>query len=255
MVPVSLWNDGTEGGKYMRFTESWRSVKTDGWGISIAGVGSSTDKLNAALALIDYAYSPEGVIRMSYGPDAFIKTNDDGSYVTFSFNGQDMPEIADATRAELWEKASGNYTNYARQFLGSTLSFMKSQAFEFQCTTEAGREGAGKISTAIALGTIKHPELALAENPWYTSVPTVLPTTKAENDELGGFTDLTSKFQGGKDQENILVDIIAKGFTVEGMGSPEEAATYVSDTMMGAQYLVIKEGAWEALLDYAETIN
>jgi putative aldouronate transport system substrate-binding protein len=256
MVPVARWYDGSdENGVYMRFTESWRSVKTDGWGISIAGVGSNTDKLNAALALIDYAYSPEGIIRMSYGPDAFIKTNDDGSYVTFSFNGQDMPEIADATRAELWEKASGNYTNYARQFLGSTLSFMKSQAFEFQCTTEAGREGAGKISTAIALGTIKHPELALAENPWYTSVPTVLPTTKAENDELGGFTDLTSKFQAGKDQENILVDIIAKGFTVEGMGSAEEAAAYVSDTMMGAQYLVIKEGAWEALLDYAETIN
>ena len=255
MVPVALWQDGTEGGTYMRFTESWRSVKTDGWGISIAGVGDSTDKLNAALALIDYAYSPEGTIRMSYGPDEFIKTNDDGTYVTFMFNGQEMPEIADATRAELWEKASGNYTNYARQYLGSTLSFMKSQAFEFQCTTEAGREGAGKISTAIALGTIKHPELALAENPWYTSVPTVLPTTKAENDELGGFTDLTSKFQAGKDQENILVDIIAKGFTVEGMGSAEEAATYVADNMKGSQYLIIKEGAWEALLDYAEELE
>ena len=252
MVPVARWYDGTdENGVYMRFTESWRSVKTDGWGISIAGVGSSTDKLNAALALIDYAYSPEGIIRMSYGPDEFIKTNEDGSYVTFSFNGQDMPEIADATRTELWEKASGNYTNYARQFLGSTLSFMKSQAFEFQCTTEAGREGAGKISKAIALGTIKHPELALAENPWYTSVPTVLPTTKAENDELGGFTDLNSKFQAGKDQENILVDVIAKGYTVEGMGSAEEAATYVADNMKGSQYLSIKEGAWEALVDYA----
>ena len=83
----------------------------------------------------------------------------------------------------------------------------------------------------------------------------MLPTTKAENDELGGFTDLTSKFQAGKDQENILVDIIAKGFTVEGMGSAEEAATYVADNMKGSQYLIIKEGAWEALLDYAETIN
>ena len=188
---------------------------------------------------------------MSYGPDEFIKTNDDGSYVTFSFNGQEMPVIADATWDELWAVGKGNYTNYARQFLGSTLSFMKSQAFEYQCTCEAGKEGAGKISTAIALGTIKHPELALAENPWYTSVPTVLPTTKAENDELGGFTDLNSKFQAGKDQENVLVDIIAKGFSVEGMGSADEAAAYVADTMMGAQYLVIKEGAWEALLDYA----
>ena len=34
MVPVACWQDGTEGGNYMRFTESWRSVKTDGWGIS-----------------------------------------------------------------------------------------------------------------------------------------------------------------------------------------------------------------------------
>ncbi|MGN0755085.1 MAG: hypothetical protein ACI4ME_11560, partial [Aristaeellaceae bacterium] len=124
MVPVARWYDGTEGGRYMRFTESWRSVKTDGWGISVAGVAGNPDKLNAALALIDFAYSEEGQILMSYGPDAFIKTNeDDGSYVTFSFNGKEMPVIADATAAELWEKASGNYTNYARQYLGSTLSF------------------------------------------------------------------------------------------------------------------------------------
>ena len=255
MVPVARWQDGTEGGKYMRFTESWRSVKTDGWGISVAGAGSDPDKLNAALALIDYAYSPAGIIRMSYGPDAFIKTNADGSYVTFNFNGEEMPEIADATRTELWEKADGNYTNYARQFLGSTLSFVKSQAFEYQCTHEIGKEGAGKISVAIGLGTIKHPELALAENPWYTSVPTILPTTKQENDTLGGYTDLTAKFSAAKDGENILVDVIAKGFTAEGMGSPEDAAQYVAEKMSGKQYLDIKEGAWEALLDYAEELS
>ncbi len=256
MVPVARWFDGTnEDGVFMRFTESWRSVKTDGWGISKAGVGDDTNKLNAALALIDYAYSPAGTIRMSYGPDAFIKTNDDGSYVTFNFNGKEMPVIADATWEELWAKANGNYTNYARQFLGSTLSFMKSQAFEYQCTCDVGKEGAGKISVAIALGTIKHPALAIAENPWYTSVPTVLPTTKNENQQLGDYTELNSKFQGGKDQENILVDIIAKGFTAEGMGDPEEAANTVADVMMGAQYLNIKEGAWEALLDYYEEIT
>ena len=256
MVPVARWYDGTnEDGVYMRFTESWRSVKTDGWGISKAGVGDDTNKLNAALALIDYAYSPAGVIRMSYGPDAFIKTNADGSYETFSFNGKEMPVIADATWEELWAKANGNYTNYARQFLGSTLSFMKSQAFEYQCTCDVGKAGAGKISVAIGLGTIKHPLLAVAENPWYTSVPTVLPTTKNENQQLGEYTDLNSKFQGGKDQENLLVDIIAKGFTAEGMSDPEEAAAYVTDNMMGAQYLDIKEGAWEALLDYYEEIN
>ena len=256
MVPVARWYDGTtDEGVYMRFTESWRSVKTDGWAISKAGVGDDKEKLDAALALIDYAYSPAGTIRMSYGPDAFIKTKDDGSYETFLFNGTEMPVIADATWDELWAKANGNYTNYARQFLGSTLSFMKSQAFEYQCTCEAGKEGAGRISTAIGLGTIKHPELALAENPWYTSVPTVLPTTKMENDTLGGFTDLSGKFSAAKDGENVLVDIIAKGFTAEGMGSPEEAAQFVAESMSGKQYLDIKEGAWEALLDYAEELN
>ncbi len=250
MVPVARWYDGTnEEGVYMRFTESWRSVKTDGWGISKAGVGDDTNKLNAALKLIDYAYSTEGTILMSYGPEAFRSTE------TFLFNGNEMPKIAQATYDELWEKANGNYTNYARQFLGSTLSFMKSQAFEYQCTHEVGREGAGKISTAIGFGTIKHPLLAVAENSWYTSVPTVLPTTKEDNESLGKLTDLTEKFGTSKDSQNLFVDIIVSGFTLEGMTSPEASAEYVKDTMGGAQYLDIKEIAWEELLDYYASLG
>ncbi len=255
MVPVARWFDGTdENGVYMRFTESWRSVKTDAWAISKPGVGDDANKLNAALALIDYAYSNEGMILMSYGPDAFIKTNADGSYVTFSFNGQQMPVIADATFAELWEKASGNYTNYARQFLGSTLSFAKSQAFEYQCTSNVGKEGAGYISTAIGLGTIKHPELALTENPWYTSVPTVLPHTKVENDDINSYTDLSGKFNSGKGKENYFVDIIVKGLSFEGFTSVEEAVQTVDTNMYGFQYLLTKNDAWYRLQDYYNSL-
>ena len=249
MVPVARWDDGT-GEQFMRFTESWRSVKTDGWAISVKGVEGNQDKLYACLKLIDYAYSPEGQILMSYGPDAFIKTGE-----TFLFNGNEMPVIADATYAELWDKASGNYTNYARQFLGSTLSFLKSQAFEYQCTHEVGKEGAGYISTAIGLGTIKHPELALAENPWYTSVPTVLPNTKVENDMINAYTDLKTKFSPNKGDANILCDQIAKGYTEEGMSSSAEAVTTVSTTWGGAQYLQLKQLAWDRLVDYYDTLN
>jgi putative aldouronate transport system substrate-binding protein len=256
MIPVALWNDGTSSnGTYMRFTESWRSVKTDGWGISAAGVAGDQDKLNACLKLIDYAYSPEGQILMSYGPDAFIKTNADGSYVTFNFNGQEMPVIADATYAELWDKASGNYTNYARQYLGSTLSFAKSQAFEYQCTSEVGQEGAGHISNAIALGTIKHPELALTENSWYTSVPTVLPTTTVENDAIKSYTDLSSKFDQNKDGANVFVTQITSGYTEQGMGSAQDAASYVSGTLGGSQYLSLKQQAYDRLVDYYNTLG
>lgn len=251
ILPVALWFDGTDpNGVYMRFTESWRSVKTDGWAISKAGVGDNQDKLYAALKLIDYAYSQEGMILMSYGPDAFIKTNSDGSYVTFNFNGTEMPVIADATYAELWEKAAGNYTNYARFYLGSTLSFVKSQAFEYQCTHEVGKEGAGHISTAIGLGLIKHPLLAIAENPWYTSIPTVLPNTTIENDTLKTYTDLTSNFSGSKGGINLFVDIIAKGYNGEGTSSRAETLNTVYNTWSGKQYLAFKQQAWNRLVDY-----
>ena len=256
MVPVAKWYDGTsEDGVFMRFTESWRSVKTDGWGISVKGVEGNPDKLNAALSLIDYAYSPEGMILMSYGPDAFIKKNDDGSYVTFNFNGTEMPVIADATYAELWEKASGNYTNYARMYLGSTLSFAKSQAFEYQCTHDVGKEGAGKISIAIGLGTIKHPELAVTENSWYTSVPTVLPNDKNENETLKSYSSLAEMFNSAKGGANAFVDIIAAGFAAEGMFSAEEAVETVAGTMNGADYLFLKQEAFDRLLTYYDALN
>ena len=258
LVPVAKWNDGTE--KYMRFTESWRSVKTGGWGISKAGVEGNQDKLFAALALIDYAYSPKGTILMSYGPDAFIKTNADGSYVTFNFNGTQMPEIADATYDELWAKASGNYTNYARMYLGSTLSFMKSQAFEYQCTHNVGKEGAGHISTAIGLGVIKHPELALTENPWYTSVPTVLPTTVAENELINSYTELSNKgyFGTGKGESHMFVNVITGGYA--GVGAAEvkdaaSAASTVANAWNGSAYLAFKEMAWQKLKVYYDSIK
>lgn len=256
MVPVAKWNDGT-GDKYMRFTESWRSVKTDGWAISKAGVGDDKNKLNACLSLIDYAYSPEGQILMSYGPDAFIKTKADGSYETFNFNGEQWPVISEATEKELWEKGKGNYTNYARYYLGSTLSFVKSQAFEYQCTCAAGKEGAGYISNAIALGTIKHPELALADNAWYTSVPTVLPNSKVENDQIATFTELSAKgkYSSSKGGENLFCDVIAAGFSGEGTSSAADTLKTVTETWKGAQYLQLKQLAWQRLVDYYKDIN
>ena len=256
MVPVARWYDGTSAdGVYMRFTESWRSVKTDAWAISKAGVGDNQDKLYAALALIDLAFSERGQILMSYGPDAFIKTNEDGSYVTFNFNGKQMPVIADYTTEKLWELASGNYTNFARYYLGSTLSFVKSQAFEYQCTTEVGKEGAAKISNAIALGTIKHPELAVEDNMWYTSVPTTLPSTTIENDTLNSYTELSAEFNTGKNKLNILCVQICKGYTLEGCSSAAETAKTVKEVWGGEQYTNLKQIAWNRALEYYQTIN
>ena len=252
MVPVARWNDGT-GEQFFRFTESWRSVKTDGWAISLEGIGNDEEKLNAALKLIDYAYSKEGQILMSYGPDAFIKHDANGNMVMFNFNGQEWPVIADATYEELWDKASGNYTNYARKYLGSTLSFAKSQSFEYQCTQLVGKEGAGNISTAIGFGIIKHPELALTENPWWTSVPTVLPHTKTENDQISTYTELGSKgeFSSSKGNDNLLLKLICNGYSSD----RAQTISTVQDTWHGAQYLKLKNDAWARLQEFYNELN
>ena len=260
MVPVSRWNDGEE--KYMRFTESWRSVKTDGWGISAAGVAGNDDKLNACLKLIDYAYSPDGQVLMSYGPDEFVKHDDAGNVVTFDFNGSQWPVISDKSYEDLWALQNGNYTNYARYYIGSTLSFVKSQAFEYQCTHEVGKEGAGHISKAIALGTIKHPALAVASNSWYTSVPTVLPQEVAETNAINELTALSASGQFGmnKDQVNLFVDIICKGFTGEAGADAAATADKVTKSVAdggwgGSTYLARRNEAWKRLLTFYKSIN
>ena len=259
LIPVAHWFDGTDpNGVYMRFTESWRSVKTDCWAISKAGVAYDTDKLHAALALIDFAYSERGQILLSYGPDEFIKIKPDGSYVTFNFNGKEMPVIADATYEELWLKANGNYTNYARQYLGSTLAFVKSQAFEYQCTHVVGKEGMAIISNAIKYDLIKHPELTITDNPWYSIVPITLPNTKAENNVISGFTELGSlgKFSYSKYQENLFVDIIVNGYEGAGFSSSEEVINTVKNSWNGWYYLQLKQDAFDRCVTlYNDYIN
>ena len=126
---------------------------------------------------------------------------------------------------------------------------MKSQAFEYQCTHENGREGAAKLSAAIALGTIKHPELAVTENRWYTSVPTVLPYYPAETTEKNNLSDLAANF--GNDF-NLFDDIIVNGIP-EGRTAEEQAAV-VEDTWSGYVFTELANDAWTRLLNYYNSL-
>lgn len=252
MIPVARWYDGSNAdGKYMRFTESWRSVLTSGWAISAPGVDGSKDKLNAALKLIDYAYSEEGQILMSYGPDAFIKQDPNGEYVTFDLNGEQHPKISDDAYAELWEKCGGIHTDYSRQYIGSNLSFIKAQSYEYQCTTERGRIGLDHISRALELGTVKHPQLSFAANPWYTALPTVLPIIYSYNDLIFPEPDYERYFRTGNNENNLLVSIIAKGYSGSGYDISDKADVInkVKTSWNGNHDLELEIDAWERLLN------
>ena len=81
--------------------------------------------------------------------------------------------------------ARGNFTNYARKVLGTTLPMgVKDQSFENQCTATRAAAEATKVSVSIANGTIKHPSLIPTEDPWYTVVPTGLPLSDDEQSNI-----------------------------------------------------------------------
>lgn len=254
--PVAKWYDGTnENGVWMRFTESWRSVKTNGWGIPATCTG---DQLKAALKMFDYVYSTDGQILMSYGPDAWR------SGKTIDYKGEQVPEISDAAWDELWKLAAGNFTNYARQYIGSTLpiGYVKDQGFEYQCTTENGKTGAMKVSQAIAKGVIKHVSPEISDNLFYTMVPTVLPLTKANDAQLAEITIIGTNgvFSKTKDKgSNIFLDTIKFG-----LGSnaelnnthintmPADVAAYMGiyNDKVGVTYIKVQQNAWTKLKNY-----
>lgn len=112
ITPVAKWNDGTKAAKtekYMRFTESWRTTKDTGFSISKEGIGNNAKKLEAALRFIDYMFSNDGQILMTYGPKASSADAKDG----FWYNREATAEEIEA----------GTYFEYKGQKLYSTVNY------------------------------------------------------------------------------------------------------------------------------------
>ncbi|MGN0807211.1 MAG: hypothetical protein ACI4MN_02020 [Candidatus Coproplasma sp.] len=106
-TPVSKWDTNDDGTKdtIMRFTESWRSVKNTGFCISKKATDGNSDKLAACLAFIDYLFSNDGQILMTYGPQS---TNGDTNPNGFWY----ATEVEDAATSSKVEKIA-DATNYA----------------------------------------------------------------------------------------------------------------------------------------------
>lgn len=72
LTPVSRWDvDGNADNgheKVMRFTESWRGVKNGGIAIPKGAVEGKPDVLSATLKIVDWMFSNDGQMVMTYGP-------------------------------------------------------------------------------------------------------------------------------------------------------------------------------------------
>jgi putative aldouronate transport system substrate-binding protein len=215
MPAVADWLDD---GKYFHFTESIRSVKTEGWAITSTSTGKA---LNKALHLFDYLYSEEGNRLMSYGPEAWI----DG---TIMYKGKQVPKLSAAALNELanLDGAKGNYTNYYRRYLGGTfpVGYIKEQGMEYQTVHPKGQAGLDKLMAAMELGTYKTVLVSLSstDNKFYAMVPTTYSLTKPEEMlKAEMLTTLNEKFK--PTSSNGYIEFLK--YVVNGFGSEGEVPT------------------------------
>ncbi len=176
--------------------------------------------------------------------------------------------IIDKSANQWTTNSTLNYTNFARYVMGSALPLgNKLQSFEFQLTSEMGRNGALIVDKAMKEGVVLHTENKMTTNPWYTVVPTVLPYTK--NDKTALDTTHKDVFQNGQgnvfsnnknDDTNLFFQIMKFGYDAEkitagnstfnslnltGTTSAEAIVTSLNTAFGFNAYVNIKQGAWD----------
>ncbi len=216
---VADWDDGDEG-NFIHYTESWRSVKTQGWFIT-AKTASDQKKLDKALQLFDYLYSEEGNRLMSYGPDGYLKKDESGNIVTMDYQGKQVPVLSDNCKTELnhSQVGNGNYTNYYRYYLGATLpvGYVKEQGMEYQTVSKTAQPSLNTINKAIQYGVLQHVNHKTDNsNHVYDIVPTTLPFTSAQNTTLGSdFVALNTAFTSDKSKVMTISKIVINGWSTQ----------------------------------------
>lgn len=137
LTPVSKWNDGT-GESYMRFTESWRSVKNSGVVIPLASV-QNANTLSAVLSFVDYLFSNDGQIVGSYGSRS---TNGNVSNANGFWYGNNGVEVLNADGTVKSEYANKVETVDGKQYY--LKSEYKGEGFMYENVLYQGMDYNGK---------------------------------------------------------------------------------------------------------------
>ncbi|MDD6240005.1 MAG: hypothetical protein PUA93_00265 [Eubacteriales bacterium] len=248
---VASFDGGTS---YIHYSESWRSVKTQGWCITSA-TKSDSAKLTKALALFDYLYSADGNQLMSYGPKeyGYLATDSNGNVKTIDYQGKQVPQLSDATKTQLADSKIGNsnYTNYYRYFVGATypVGYVKEQGMEYQTVSSKALSDFDKVNKAIEIGVLQHVNHKKDNaNHLYDIVPTTLPFNTAEQNSYSqNFTNLNNVFTMDKKSENVIEDLIKGGFGtyLKNDFSKANFKTTVDTTLGLTSYLAVCNTAYE----------
>jgi putative aldouronate transport system substrate-binding protein len=252
---VAKWDDGNDSTGYFHFTESWRSVKTQGWCINAALAEKGNEaKLARALTLVDFFYGEKGHALNSYGPESEGYT--DG---TINYQGREVPKFTTKALEQLNDAniGRGSYTDYLRKFVGATLPVgsIKEQGMEYQCTSANAKNGLRIINKAIEEGTYKHVEVSAQENPFFTIVPSAFALSGGQaeakaalesKDKLGSINS-----NGSTSAYNPWDDYVMYGFGgtkgAETLETKEQYLALINTTWQLAKLVKIYQDAYDIM--------
>lgn len=121
LTPVSKWTIGSDE-QIMRFTESWRAVKNTGFCVPAAAVAGNEKKLNAVLKLIDYLFSNDGQILMTYGAQSTNgNTNPNGWWYATKVTNVNIDTVA--------EKYAGSTQYHVKDEYASQYFIYKNEVY------------------------------------------------------------------------------------------------------------------------------
>lgn len=235
LPPVNYWDDGVAETDYFHFSESNRSgAKTEAWCIP-ARVKNDSEKLEAALTLIDYIYSIEGDMLMNYGPNAEQVASYGGANVNAYCSNKKVSstsslrlcniehyEMSETSLSAMSNKNTDSsvtrsqstgdgWNKWSKGETGANLpiGFVREFFAEYETMSVPGKAGYEKVSAAFAI-TKTYKTLQLDPKSFYgvtsgydffTAVPSI-PLNASESDVATTLTKVTSIFSAENTNAN-----------------------------------------------------
>lgn len=172
-------------GVWQYYIANARTIKTDGWGISLAG--STEEQIDRACAVLDWFFTEEGHMVQNYAMAEYM--DDAEAYI--GPNGTEWPKFNDWV-VENAEAVGKGIADFLRNYLGTQLSvgYAKEIGFEYQGSTERCMAGWELLDNSTLTIQTYAGEGPAGENPnYYKLIPPVFSFTTRQSEAITQNTD------------------------------------------------------------------